>query len=117
MKRLYITVFISGTISLALELAASRLLAPAFGTTELVWSAIIGLILLYMSGGYMLGGHWADHSPHPTTLYTLLIAAGISIAIIPPTKKNVITEKRYRIPIRLWSTVNSHDFHPFGDLR
>ena len=80
---LYTTAFIGGLVSLALELAASRLLAPAFGTTELVWSAIIGLILLYLSAGYALGGRWADRSPHPTTLYTILTAAGLTIAIIP----------------------------------
>jgi len=81
--RLYITAFIGGLVSLALELAASRLLAPAFGTTELVWSAIIGLIMLYLSVGYMVGGRWADRSPHPATLYTLLMFAGLSIAVIP----------------------------------
>jgi predicted membrane-bound spermidine synthase len=85
MKRaqLLITVFVGGLVSLALELAAGRLLAPAFGTTALVWSAIIGLILLYMSVGYALGGRWADHSASAITLYTLLTAAGLAIAVIP----------------------------------
>ncbi len=83
MKRLYFTAFAGGLVSLALELAASRLLAPAFGTTEVVWSAIIGLILLYLSVGYVIGGRWADRSPHTATLYTLLVAAGAAIAVIP----------------------------------
>ncbi len=78
-----LTAFTGGLVSLALELAASRLLAPAFGTTELVWSAIIGLILLYLSVGYALGGRWADRSPHPATLYTILTATGLTIAVIP----------------------------------
>jgi hypothetical protein len=80
---LYVTAFTGGLVSLALELATSRLLAPAFGTTELVWSAIIGLILLYLSVGYALGGRWADRSPHPATLHTILTAAGLTIAVIP----------------------------------
>ena len=45
------TAFIAGLVSLALELTATRLLAPAFGTTELVWATVIGLILLYLSAG------------------------------------------------------------------
>ncbi len=81
--RLYIIAFTGGLVTLALELAAARLLAPAFGTSELVWSAIIGLILLYLSVGYALGGRWADRSPYPATLHTILIGAGVAIAIIP----------------------------------
>ncbi|MCJ7548855.1 MAG: fused MFS/spermidine synthase [Anaerolineae bacterium] len=89
--QLLITTFLGGLISLALELAAGRLLAPAFGTTELVWSAIIGLILLYMSVGYAVGGRWADRAPNPATLYTLLAAAGIAIAVIPLAARPLLT--------------------------
>jgi spermidine synthase len=81
--RLYVTAFVGGLVSLALELAAARLLAPTFGTSELVWSAIIGLILLYLSAGYVIGGRWADRSPYRATLYTLLVAAGLTISVIP----------------------------------
>ncbi len=81
--RLYVTAFIGGLVSLALELTAARLLAPTFGTSEPVWSAIIGLILLYLSVGYVIGGRWADRSPHRNTLYTLVVAAGAIIGVIP----------------------------------
>lgn len=80
---LTLTAFVGGCVSLALELSAGRLLAPAFGTTEIVWSAIIGLIMLYLSVGYVIGGKWADRSPYPSTLFTILMCAGWSIALIP----------------------------------
>jgi len=80
---LYLVTFVGGVVSLALELAAGRLLAPAFGTSELVWSSIIGMILLYFSIGYVIGGRWADRSPHSETLYTILLIAGVTIAVIP----------------------------------
>jgi len=89
--QLLITTFLGGLISLALELAAGRLLAPAFGTTQLVWSAIIGMILLYMSVGYAVGGRWADRAPSPATLYTLLAAAGLTIALIPLAARPLLT--------------------------
>ena len=89
-SRLYFTAFAGGLVSLALELAASRLLAPTFGSSELVWSAIIGLILLYLSVGYALGGRWADRSPQPATLYTLLTGAGAAIAAIPFISRPVL---------------------------
>jgi len=90
-RQLLITTFLGGLISLALELAAGRLLAPAFGTTELVWSAIIGMILLYMSVGYAVGGRWADRAPKPATLYTLLAAAGLTISVIPLAARPLLT--------------------------
>jgi len=87
---LYLTAFVSGCVTLALELSAGRLLAPAFGTTEIVWSAIIGLIMLYLSVGYVIGGRWADRSPHPSTLYTILIGAGCTIALIPISSRPLL---------------------------
>ncbi|MBN1872862.1 MAG: fused MFS/spermidine synthase [Anaerolineae bacterium] len=80
---LYFVAFISGLVSLALELTASRLLEPFFGTTNLVWAAIIGMILLFLAIGYALGGRWADRAPQPATLYTILVGAGVTIAAVP----------------------------------
>ncbi len=88
--RLYFTAFIGGLVSLALELAASRLLEPFFGTSNLVWAAIIGLILLFMAMGYAIGGRWADRSPYPATLYGILVAAGAAIAVIPLIARPVL---------------------------
>ena len=88
--QLLVTTFVAGLVSLALEIAAARLLAPAFGTTELIWAAVIGLILLYFSAGYALGGRWADRDPRPATLYTALAVAGVTIAAIPILSRPVL---------------------------
>jgi spermidine synthase len=82
-RYLYFTVFISGMTSMAAEFGASRLLGNIFGTSNPVWAVIIGLILVYLTLGYFLGGRWADHSPHPRTLYTLLSWGALAMGVIP----------------------------------
>jgi spermidine synthase len=82
-KYLYFTVFISGMTSLAAEFGASRLLGNVFGTSNPVWAAIIGLILIYLTAGYFLGGRWADRSPHPKTMYGILAWAAFTLGVVP----------------------------------
>jgi spermidine synthase len=82
-KYIYLTVFISGMTSLAAEFGASRLLGNIFGTSNIVWAVIIGLILLYLTAGYFIGGKWADRSPKPKTMYTILAWGAFSLGIIP----------------------------------
>lgn len=80
---LVLLVFISGACSLAVELSASRLLAPYFGTSLFVWANLIGLILLYLTLGYFFGGRLADRYPRPAVLYILTTVAAFLISLIP----------------------------------
>ncbi|HLJ34557.1 MAG TPA: fused MFS/spermidine synthase [Ktedonobacteraceae bacterium] len=76
-------VFVAGACSLAVELTASRLLAPYFGTSLFVWANLIGLILLYLTIGYYAGGRLADRYPRPAVLYLLTGIAALLVACIP----------------------------------
>jgi spermidine synthase len=87
---LYFAVFTSGMASLAVEMLASRLLGPDFGTSNLVWASIIGLILIYLTLGYFIGGRWADRSPYPRTLYTVLAWAAFAAALPPIIARPVL---------------------------
>lgn len=89
-RYLAFTVFVSGLVTLAVELTASRLLGAVFGTSNLVWASIIGLILIYLSAGYFLGGRWADRSPHPRTLYTILSWAAFTAGLVPLLARPVL---------------------------
>ena len=80
---LIVMVFVAGACSLAVELTASRLLAPYFGTSLFVWANLIGLILLYLTIGYYVGGRLADRYPRPVVLYSLTTIAALLIACIP----------------------------------
>ncbi len=76
-------VFIAGMVSLGVEFGASRLLAPFFGTSLYVWGLLIGLILLYLSAGYVLGGRIADRFPSSAVLYQLTAVSALWIGLIP----------------------------------
>lgn len=83
-------VFIAGMVSIGVELSASRLLAPYFGTSTFVWSNLIGFSLAYLALGYYLGGRIADRRPDVKLLYGLIAVAGLSIMLIPTIAKPIM---------------------------
>ncbi len=87
---LYLTEFFAGMSVMAVELAASRLLAPYFSSSEIVWTIIIGTIMIAMALGNIYGGRTADKNPDPDRLYKRIIIAAIWIALIPILGKYVI---------------------------
>jgi spermidine synthase len=89
-RYLYVAVFISGMTTLAVELSASRLLGNVFGSSNIVWANVIGLILLYLTAGYFIGGRWADRSPYPTTFYSILMWGAFLSALIPLVARPVL---------------------------
>ncbi len=80
---LSLLVFTAGLVTLGMEMSASRLLEPAFGNSQLVWAALIGLILLSLAAGAALGGALADRFPHRRGLDLTLTAAGLAVALVP----------------------------------
>ena len=80
---LYLTEFFSGMGVMAVELGASRLLAPYFSSSQIVWTIIIGTIMIAMAAGNMWGGKQADRSTTPDGLYRRILLASVWIAAIP----------------------------------
>ena len=89
-RYLYMGVFFSGCTSLAVELSASRLLGNYFGSSNLVWASIIGLILIYLSVGYSIGGKWADRSPDYSTFFSILCWASLLVGFIPLASRPIL---------------------------
>lgn len=80
---LYVTEFFSGMSVMAVELGASRLMAPYFSSSQIVWTVIIGVIMIAMALGNVWGGRTADKKPSPDKLYGRLLLAAVWIALIP----------------------------------
>jgi len=87
---LYMTEFIAGISVMAVELGASRLLAPYFSSSQIVWTIIIGTIMIAMALGNVYGGRMADKDKNPDRLYGRLLLAAVWIAAIPLLGKLVI---------------------------
>ena len=87
---LYLTEFFAGMSVMAVELGASRLLAPYFSSSQIVWTIIIGTIMIAMALGNVWGGRSADKNPNPDKLYGRLWLAAIWIAAIPVFGKYII---------------------------
>ena len=64
-----------------LELCGSRMVAPYFGTSLIVWTALIGIIMTSLCVGNWLGGSIADKRPEGKLLGRILIFAAVIIAL------------------------------------
>lgn len=87
---LYLTEFFAGMAVMAVELGASRLLAPYFSSSQIVWTIIIGTIMIAMALGNIYGGRSADKNPNPDRLYGRILIAAVWIAAIPVIGKYII---------------------------
>lgn len=87
---LYLTEFFSGVSVMAVELGASRLLAPYFSSSQIVWTIIIGTIMIALALGNVWGGRMADKDPNTDRLYRRLLIAAVWIAAIPVLGKYII---------------------------
>lgn len=87
---MYFTAFFSGMSVMAIELGASRLLAPYFSSSQIVWTVIIGTIMIAMAIGNVWGGRSADKNPDPAILYRRLLFVALWTAAIPFLGKYLI---------------------------
>jgi predicted membrane-bound spermidine synthase len=72
--------------TMAIELAASRILAPHVGVSLYSWTGIIGVVLAAMALGNYLGGRLADRCPGTGALSRSLFAGGLAaLAILAAT--------------------------------
>jgi spermidine synthase len=89
-KLLYLNSFIAGLVTLIIEIAGTRIMAPFFGTTVFTWSALIGVTLLSLAVGYYAGGIFAEKNNRQWAVFAASLAAGAVTAIIMLYKDPVL---------------------------
>ena len=81
--KMKVTVFLCGALGMVLELVAARILSPYVGSSNLIWTTIIGIMLTSMSIGYWLGGKIADKRPDLNLLSLFTLLGAFFTSLIP----------------------------------
>lgn len=83
-------IFVVEMVCMILELVASRVISPYFGNSNIVWTSVIGIILLSGSIGNYFGGIIIDKDKENKVPKLLLIISGILTFFIPIFQSKVI---------------------------
>jgi len=95
---LELTVFICGAVVMILELTGSRILAPYLGTSLVVWTGLIGVVLGALSLGYWWGGRIADRNPTQRTLSLIVLSAAGAIGLTALIQGPVLRLLQAQVP-------------------
>lgn len=95
------TVFITGASVLVLEILATRLLAPYFGTSVYTISSILSTVLAALSLGYAAGGRLADRNPSERIFYGIIFTGGISVLIVASVHAFTLSFLSYVLPLTI----------------
>ncbi len=74
-------IFASGALIMVLEMVGARLMAPHLGTSVIVWTSLIGVVLACLAVGAFLGGRLADKKLSLSMLARILAGAGLGCAL------------------------------------
>ncbi len=88
---LELAVFLCGAVVMVLELAGSRVLAPFLGTSIVVWTSLIGVVLGSLSLGYWWGGRVADRRPEARLLSRIILLAAMATLLVAGLKGFLLT--------------------------
>lgn len=86
----YATVFLSGAVTMSLEMLIGRSLTPYLGGTIYTWGALIAVFLIGMTLGYLIGGRLADRFRNLFYVAGLFVAAAGLVALVPLASDEVI---------------------------
>lgn len=80
----------TGACVLVVEVLATRILAPHFGSSLYTLSSVLGVTLGALSVGYYIGGIIADKHPSWRTLGILIVLSGVTTILIWPFSLSVL---------------------------
>ena len=84
LKRYEFLIFITGAVTLSLEVLASRIMIPYFGVSLYIWSGILSITLVFLAIGYRIGGFISATASRQSVEYGFLatpIASAFAIVL------------------------------------
>lgn len=82
-NKLFTISFIEGASVMAAEICGAKLLAPFFGSSLYVWSAVMAITLGGLASGYFIGGQLSKKSDKENILLFVLIIAVCCLCFMP----------------------------------
>ena len=80
---IYCAAFVSGFVTMALQMLLGRTFIPYFGGTIYTWGALISVFLIGMTIGFFLGGKLADKIPSARLLAGFFLSSAVLVLVVP----------------------------------
>lgn len=81
-RKYELVAFLTGFSLLVLEITGGRLIAPYFGSSIYIWTAVIGVILGALAAGTVIGGQRADTGQPLVIIRNTALFAAITVAVM-----------------------------------
>jgi spermidine synthase len=82
---LFLVLLIEGGALMAVELMGAKLVAPFYGNSLYVWTAVLAITVLGLTLGYYTGGRLAKKGASETTLFVVLGLSAVLVLALPMT--------------------------------
>lgn len=82
---IFILSFIEGAAVMAIEIIAAKLIAPSYGNSIYVWTAVLGTTLGGLAIGYFLGGQLSTKPNTRNLVHLIALICGLLIILMPWT--------------------------------
>jgi spermidine synthase len=82
---LFLVLLIEGGALMAVELMGAKLVAPFYGGSLYVWTAVLTITVLGLTLGYYAGGRLSKKRPSESKLFTILAVSALLVLALPLT--------------------------------
>lgn len=85
---------------MALEILSSKIIAPYYGSSLYVWTAVLGVTMGGLACGYFIGGNLSEKKLNSSSQVMLLLVASSLLMFLMPLTSKWIMESTLHLEIR-----------------